>query len=278
VNDAFDPKACATNQWKVWLKDGTRLYGRAFSGWGLLMLWVYVGLGVADSYNELLGMVAMACSGVLQLAHLTVIEQMRTGHVGVGATGRALKTLWQDNRALLGRTILTRGKWVFGLVAVLWTMSHGLAWLVQALSHPSSSAPVLPTTPVDSWWMQLWIDCGRVFHVAFVPLFFQFGGSVSFVLPLMKDGLDAFSACHLDGLATRRNLNSWHVLRMLILIVVLVSASMVPVLLPLLMVWWMAVTQCMYADVFERGSKIEALAQAPRTVATPTLVPVPAMG
>lgn len=271
VNDTFDPKARDANQWKVWLKDGTRLYGRAFSGWGLLMALIYVGLGYLDIQNDVAGMLVIAFSGVLQLSHLAVIEQMRSGHVGVMATARAVKTLWSEHRALLGRTILVRGMVTFVLMGLTWGITHLVAWLILSHASPAASAPqeAIPT------WVMVWLACGHVWGLAMLPLFFQLGGTVSMVLPLLREGVDLPMARRLDVLATQRNASGAQVLRMVFVFAGLNGAFLFPPLLPLLAVWWMAVTQCMYADVFERGSKIEVMAKVHRDARAPALAPVP---
>lgn len=257
MSDTFSPKTCDANQWRVWLRDGGRLYARSLSSWGLLMVVVYLALGwVAHRYD--LGTVVMvALSGVLQLSHLAVMDSLRSGQVGFGAVLKAVFSLWRDHRALLLRTIKVRGLVILGIFLTM--MALGL--LLALISAPPASTVPAAAAPV-TWWTELSGAASELYTGAVFPYFLQIGGSVSFVLPLMREGLDTSSARRLDAMATLRNLHGVRQLSLAFMIVAIVSIF-IPLLGPFLVVYWMAVTSCAYADIFQGGYKIEALATAP---------------
>lgn len=259
MSTAFNPKSCNPDQWKTWLRDAGRLYLRAFLGWGLLWVLLYFSLGWCMRQQPLLFVIIAGASGIFQLCHLAVMKRVMTGRVGMADLFSTIGALLRDQRALLIQSVLVRTGVCLGMVLLLIAMNALITFLHGATG---TQAVITPPPAPHGWWEQLMAASAPLFNSVIFPLLIQLGGSVSVVLSLLSDGVEIKMARNLDGLATVRNRQGVVLLSFVFLLTITACVWFSP-LVPFVVVYWMAVIQCFYADVFKGGYAIEALARAP---------------
>lgn len=256
MNDTFSPRACAPDQWKVWLRDGVRLYLRGLSSWGALWIVLYLALGWSSQSSTVLSWCLIGLSGVFQHMHTVAFEQLRSGEVGWMDVLRAQRALVAEHTRLLVRSMMVR--LVAGLVLILLAAAITVGLQAWIASHASS----VPSSTTQGWWDMLTRAGLGAALVAGLPVWIQSGGPVSFVLGLLRHRpeLSSTMARHLDVQAHQLNLNSLYRLHLAWAAVWVGVLLTFPFLTPIALLLWLSVLSCAYADIFEGGYSIEAMA------------------
>lgn len=274
MTDTLRPRSCPTDQWKQWIKDGARLYGRAFSTWGLLWILLYLGMGwcvafLQEPWGSLTAWFMVGFSGIFQMMHWTIMQTVREGHVGWSQVLRSAGRMLVEQRSRLARSVVVRlitaALFLFfsQLVAVA---LHHAALLTADSVH--SQVKVASFAPSSGWMAMLMQASNPLFITVMGPLVIQLGGSQSFVLPLAKEGLGAMPALRLDLDAYRLNRQSMASLNKVMMGLILLTLFF-PVCAPWVLVFWMGVMSCAYADIFQGGYRVRALASAKVSAVAP---------
>jgi hypothetical protein len=248
MNQTFQPRACAPDQWKTWLRDGGSLFRRAFPSWGIIWGAIYILLGCAIHTWALLFIIVAALSGVFQMLQQVIMAQMMSGHSGISETTLVVKTFVQEQRSLLIQSIAFRTLGVIvgvAIMALFLFSHHGLA---------------TPKAPPSGW--EKWISLmDGLYNCVIFPIIVQMGGCISAILALRRHGVPLGMARKLNAQGYLYNLKSQLILGLTFLVASFVCITL-PILIPFLTLYWMGVMECYYADVFQGGYGIKAVVRS----------------
>lgn len=242
------------------MRDGGKLFARSFKGWGLLWIAIYILLGCAIHTWLVLFAVVAALSGVFQILHHVVMQQLMEGHADLSHTLHTVRVFIREQRGLLLQSIALRTIGV--IVCLAW-----LAAYVFTLKHGTATPPAPPVATQNMWqfWMSL---MSPLYNCILFPILVQFGGCVSAVLPMRRDGVPLSIARRLSNQAFASNIRSELMLAVLFLLGCFACIA-VPLLIPVLVLYWMGVMECYYADVFRGGYSLKAVVRSAERATAP---------
>jgi hypothetical protein len=266
------PKALPADAWRTWVREGTRLWARGLTSWGLVFPLVCAAfLWPLEAFPDQTTVAFLAIGGLffiapwLEASGAGAYDALNEGDVDLGSV---LRAAWAGGRMVPSTTWRVRL-----VVAAVWVVSSCL--YIACIHAWQKSHPVIPVSPVSPF-MAAWFA-----HMLFMPLPLVF---LTFIHPLRwgikansfisvalervrrGDSLDVADAA--DVLAGDRNHASFG---MLIQVSMGLTALglLVPWLAPWAITWWHAVLYRMHADLFD-AETLQPLAQpATRAAAVP---------